>query len=174
MAASLLIMVCGITGKSKKKEDDWPLLSQIKSSLLEKRDELIALSREDAIAYDSVVIAAKKLRAIDEIGARRELESSLKHASEIPLRTASACIAVLDYSMKVAELGIRGAWTDTAMAVLLAEAGFKGAAMNVETNLKDISDAAFVISSKAKLKEQDGQAREMIKRSLSKLSSPSI
>lgn len=174
MAASLLIMVCGITCKRKSREDDWPLLSQIKSSLLETRDELIALSREDATAYDSVLAAARKLKVVDEVGARRDLESSLKHASEVPMRTATACIAVLDHSIAVAELGVHAASTDTAMAVLLAEAGFKGAAMNVETNLKDISDAAFVISSRAKLKGQDEQVRETVRRALSKLSSPSI
>jgi len=174
MAASLLVMVCGITRRRKSREDDRPLLSQIKSSLLEKRDELITLSREDAIAYDSVLAAAKKLKVMDEVGARRELESSLKHACEVPMRTATACIAVLDHSITVAELGVHAASTDTAMAVLLAEAGFKGATMNVETNLKDIGDAAFVISSRATLKKQDEQVRERVKRALSKLSSPTI
>jgi formiminotetrahydrofolate cyclodeaminase len=49
------------------------------------------------------------------------------------------------------EKGNRGATTDAAVAILLAEAGLRGASLNARINLASIRDEAFRASSETKM-----------------------
>jgi len=166
MAASLLMMVCGITAKSKRHESNKERLEALKAQLSMRRDELIDLSREDARAYDLVVEAMRKNRENANI---RTAQDALKLAAEIPMKTAAKCIEVLEASIGVAELGTRSASSDVGVAVLLAEAGFKGASMNVQINLKDVRDSRFVESAKERLASYDSRVRDLTRDALGKL-----
>jgi len=138
MSASLLIMVCGMTGRSKKHTDHWREISDLKAVLVRRRDDLLLLAKEDADAYDAVFEASKRQRANDTPGNREEYQARLRRAAEVPFRTAAACYALLEQSVIVAGLQTRSASSDTVVAVMLAEAGFNGASANVEINLGDI------------------------------------
>ncbi len=155
MAASLLMMVCGITAKSKRHEPNRERLEALKAQLSLRRDELIELSREDARAYDLVVEAMRKNRESESEENIRAVQDALKSAAEIPMKTAAKCVEVLEASIGVAELGTRSASSDVGVAVLLAEAGFKGASMNVCINLKDVRDSKFVESARERLASYD-------------------
>ena len=172
MAASLLMMVCGITAKSKRHEPNRERLEALKAQLSQRRDELIDLSREDARAYDLVVGAMRKNRESESNENIRAVQNALKLAAEIPMRTAAKCVEVLEASIGVAELGTRSASSDVGVAVLLAEAGFKGASMNVRINLRDVRDSKFVESARERLASYDRRVNVLTSDALGRLGQP--
>jgi formiminotetrahydrofolate cyclodeaminase len=169
MAASLLAMVCGITARSKKHETAKPLLLRHREALRTLGEDLVRLAAEDAGAYDSVVESMRDRKARPGPAADEAVQKSLKRAAEVPMSTATKCLKVLETSAIVAKLGAKSASSDVGVGVLLAEAGFKGAVMNVRINLKDISDKAFSASAEAMMKDQEGSAREAASRALALL-----
>jgi formiminotetrahydrofolate cyclodeaminase len=160
MAASLLMMVCGITARSKKHEDSANELSKHKDALAQIRDELIRLAAEDAAAYDQVVEALRRRREDPGRDADRRVEEAIAQAARVPLSTAADCLRVMAIAADVARLGARSASSDTGVAVLLADVGFKGAAMNVRVNLKSISDRAFAADTEKALARYELEASE--------------
>jgi formiminotetrahydrofolate cyclodeaminase len=169
MAASLLVMVCDITMRSKKHESSRPELMNLKPSLLGLRDELISLSLEDARAYDLVVDAVRARKENARDSADRDYQAALKHASEVPQKTATACLRVLETAVAVAGIGTRSASSDVGVAALLADAGFGGAAMNVKINLGGITDRPFVKAAKSKLDIQKKEAKDAVRKALAVL-----
>lgn len=144
IAASLLAMVCGVTAKSKKHADRAETMLRMRDELMALQARLLENARLDAEAYDAVVAASRRRRELPGVEAETAFESSLRHAAEVPMRTAEACSAVLEIGIRVAELGSKSAWSDIGAALLLAEAGFNGAAMNVRINLDMIHDDEYV------------------------------
>ncbi len=71
----------------------------------------------------------------------------MQGASLTPLETMRACIAVLRLAEQAATLGNVNAATDGAVGALLAQAGLRGAALNVRVNLGGIDDRAFAAAS---------------------------
>ena len=166
MSASLLAMVCGITAKSKKHEADRPELQRVRLELLALSDELTSLAREDALAYDGVVEAARSRTQPNESEGTRRFGSALRHAAEVPLKTAAACAQVLELAPQVVALGKKSASSDILVAVLLAEAALKGAAANVRINTKDMADLEFVKSSNDRLGSLERSARKLSREAL--------
>jgi formiminotetrahydrofolate cyclodeaminase len=162
MAASLLVMVCGITARSKKHEDSRHELSKHKDALVQIRDNLVRLASEDAAAYDQVVEALRKRRENPGSDADNGVEEAIARAAEVPLSTAAECLKVLAIAADVARLGARSASSDTGVAVLLADAAFKGAAMNVRVNLKSISNKAFAAATEEALARHEAEASKMV------------
>lgn len=171
MAASLLAMVCQITRKSKKHEENWTELAMLTDSLLTLRDELLKLSEEDAKAYDSLVEAFRRLKTDDTEEARKAKKEALENAIEVPQRTAGACTRILEMSSRVAEIGSRRARSDVAVAVHLAVAGVQGAQANVRINLEDSTDEPYGEEVRKDLKDQSERALRAEKDAMSKLSS---
>ena len=143
MAASLLVMVCAITRKSKKYEASWVELDKLKPEIETCRDRLIALSAEDSHAYEEVVAAFKAKKEADTEESRETVARALAHATDVPQMTASECIKVLEFADTVAQRGTRSAYSDVGVAVLLANAGLKGALMNVMINVEGSQDTAY-------------------------------
>ncbi|MBU0685082.1 MAG: cyclodeaminase/cyclohydrolase family protein [Thermoplasmatota archaeon] len=169
MAASLLAMVCAITAKNKKHEARKPELERLQASLVALRDDLISQAREDADSYDKVVLASRARRKDENPKTVEDFQRALRHACSVPLETASACADVLEKSARVAELGTVSASSDVGVAVLLAETGFKGAAMNVNINLAGISDAPFARHAREMLKKDEKRAKDHVRDALSRL-----
>lgn len=140
MAASLLAMVCSITRKNKRYEERRAELDMLVDSLLTLRDELVALAEEDARAYDLLVEAFRRRRTEATDEAESAVEAAIEGAIEVPLKTARACARILETASRVAEIGTAKAHSDVAVAVFLAEAGVKGALMNVLINLEGYGD----------------------------------
>jgi formiminotetrahydrofolate cyclodeaminase len=153
LGAALVSMVCSLTVGKKKyadvQEDIKALLAQSEAL----RKELVELLEADVEVYTEVSRAMKMPRATDEEKAARTaaMQKALKAATDVPMQVAEACVEVMELCPPAAEKGNINAVSDAGVAVLMAEAGLRSAALNVLINLGWIKDAAFVAENRAKL-----------------------
>jgi len=137
VAAALVAMVCGMP---KTRTGDPVERARLDGALAEARatgDRLRLLVDEDSAAYDAVVAAYRLPKATEEQKAsrKRAVDAALAVATDVPLRTAEACLGVLEAARAAAENGNPSAASDARTAAALAWAGLKGAAENVRINL---------------------------------------
>jgi formiminotetrahydrofolate cyclodeaminase len=170
MSASLLAMVCAVTGKSKKHAEHAQELEMLTNSLLTLRDELVNLAQEDARAYDGLVEAMRKKRTEKTPEAENAVKAALGEAIEVPQKTARACARILEMATRVAETGTKNAYSDVAVAVYLAEAGVTGALMNVLNNLEGATDSEQAENMRKDVQDQYERAGRAAKEALDRLS----
>jgi formiminotetrahydrofolate cyclodeaminase len=153
LGAALISMVCNLTVGKKKyadvQEDIKVLLAQSEAL----RKELVELLEADVEVYTEVSRAMKMPRATGEEKAARTvaMQKALKAATDVPMQVAEACVEVMELCQPAAEKGNINAVSDAGVAVLMAEAGLRSAALNVLINLAWIKDEAFVTENRAKL-----------------------
>jgi formiminotetrahydrofolate cyclodeaminase len=153
LGAALISMVCNLTVSKKR----YAAVQEDIEGLLEKsetlRKELVELLESDVKVYTEVSKAMKMPRATDEEKAARTavMQKALKAATDVPMQVAEACVKVMGLCRPAAEKGNVNAVSDAGVAVLMAEAGLRSAALNVLINLGWIKDAAFVMENRAKL-----------------------
>ena len=68
---------------------------------------------------------------------------ALLGAAQVPLETARACARAADLAIIVATKGNTNAASDAGVAALLAEAGCRGAALNVRINVASLDDKSL-------------------------------
>ncbi len=143
--AALLSMVCSLTLGKKKYADVQEEMAHLLEQAKALRHELTALIQADIEAFDSVSAAYKLPKESPQEQAARHaaIQQALQEATRVPMRVAEACAHVLELCRPVAEKGNRSAISDAGVAALMAEAGLRGAALNVLINLKAIQDDAF-------------------------------
>lgn len=146
MAAALVSMVCRLTIGRKRYETVEGEMTQILDRAETLRAELQQLAEDDVAAFNRLSAAYKLPRITEaDIAIRRDaIQSSLKRATEVPLRTARAAAAVLPLCVPTAERGNQAAVSDAGVAALLAHAGVRSALLNVEINLRTLEDMLFV------------------------------
>lgn len=146
MGAGLAEMVTALTLAREKYAASHQAMRPIASAAAAAREELMALAREDAQAYDEVVAARRLPKETDEQKAHREerISAANRRAAEVPMRTARAAARLLEAMPELAEKGNPNAASDAGAAALLLEAAAQAALLNVAINLPGISDAAFV------------------------------
>jgi formiminotetrahydrofolate cyclodeaminase len=153
LGAALISMVCNLTVGKKKYVD----VQEDVEALLEKsealRKELVELLEADVRVYTEVSKAMKMPRDTEEEKAARNvaMQKALKAATGVPMQVAEACVEVIELCQPAAEKGNVNAVSDAGVAVLMAEAGLRSAALNVLINLAWIKDEAFVAENRAKL-----------------------
>jgi formiminotetrahydrofolate cyclodeaminase len=79
------------------------------------------------------------------------MQSALKTATDVPLAIAETAVKVMELCMPVAEKGNKWAVSDAGVAILMAEAALRSAALNVYINLGSLKDAEFAADRRAKL-----------------------
>jgi methenyltetrahydrofolate cyclohydrolase len=163
LAAALVQMVCDLTiGKEAYRvhEQDLRAIRERASQLCQT---LVSLVDKDALAYDGVMEALRRPKGSDaEKAARREaIGRANLAATEIPLRTAEACAAVLELGADLAPKGNRNASSDVGTSCVLAHAALVAALMNVRTNLSGLADPSQSASmaQQADLLESEGTKR---------------
>jgi formiminotetrahydrofolate cyclodeaminase len=153
LGAALVSMVCNLTVGKEKYAD---VQEDIKA-LLEKsealRKELTDLLEEDVKAYTTYSKAAKMPRETEEQKAERAqaMQEALQVATNVPLRIAEAAVRVMELCSPVAEKGNVWAVSDAGVAVLMAEAALRSAALNVLINLGSLKDKEFAAQKRAQL-----------------------
>jgi formiminotetrahydrofolate cyclodeaminase len=153
LGAALVSMVCNLTLGKKGYEDVQDDIEDLLSQSEALRKELTDLLEADVAAYTGYSVAAKMPRDTDQQKAERAkaMQEALKVATDVPLRIAGAAVKVMDLCMPAAEKGNKWAVSDAGVAVLMAEAALRSAALNVLINLGSLKDADFAADRKAKL-----------------------
>lgn len=153
LGAALVSMVCNLTVGKKK----YANVEQDIKAILEKseslRHKLADLLQADVQAYTAVSQAMKMPRATEEEKAARAetLQKALKGATEVPLQIAEACVEVIALCQPAAEKGNKNAVSDAGVAILMAEAGLRSAALNILINLGWIEDQRFTAEKQRQL-----------------------
>ncbi len=153
LGAALVSMVCNLTLGKKGYEEVQDDISDLLAKSEALRQELTGLLEADVAAYTGYSQAAKMPRETDEQKAERAeaMQAALKVATDVPLRIAEAAVKVMDLCMPAAEKGNKWAVSDAGVAVLMAEAALRSAALNVLINLGSLKDQAFVAERRTKL-----------------------
>jgi formiminotetrahydrofolate cyclodeaminase len=153
LGAALVSMVCNLTVGKKKYVDVEKDIQDILQKSEGLRHRLVDLLQEDVEAYTAVSQAMKMPRATDdEKSTRRDaMQKALKKATEVPLQVAGACTEVIALCQPAAEKGNKNAVSDAGVAILMAEAGLRSAALNVLINLGWIDDQSFTAQKQREL-----------------------
>jgi formiminotetrahydrofolate cyclodeaminase len=162
LGAALISMVCNLTVGKKGYEDVQDDIHDLLTQSEALRKELADLLEADVEAYTGYSVAAKMPRSTDE---EKAMQAALKVATDVPLRIAEAAVKVMDLCMPAAEKGNKWAVSDAGVAVLMAEASLRSAALNVLINLGSLKDQVFVAEKRGKLEsllEGKGPMRDEI------------
>lgn len=153
MAAGLAGMVSRLTVGRVKYAEHEVEMQAVLTQADRLRGQLLALVDADVAAYGNVMAAYRLSKDDDEQKAARAnaIQDALRHAADIPLAVAEACVQVLGIAAIAGKYGNPNAASDAAVAGLLAHAALLGAARNVRTNLKLIEDASFCSAAEARL-----------------------
>ncbi len=145
LGAALVNLVSKLTVGKKGYEAVAAEMKQLEKQARELLNRLVELADQDSAAFEGVLSAYRLPKEIPQEEKRRAeaIEAALKHATEVPFKTAEACKAVLEMAEKVAEKGSRSAVSDAGAACLLAEGAAHAALLNVEINLRGVQDEKF-------------------------------
>lgn len=155
LGAGLVSMVCNLTIGREKFRDAEPAMKAVLADSEELRLRLLELLEADTQVYSKVIGAYRLPRATaEEKQARtRAIQAALRAAADVPLEVARLSARVVDLCPPAAEQGNPSAISDAAVGALLAASAFEGGALNVETNLGQISDAAYGEAAEKELAE---------------------
>jgi formiminotetrahydrofolate cyclodeaminase len=136
-AAALVVMVCRMPRTRTGDPRERGRLDEALARATEAGRRLRELVDEDSAAYDAVVAAYRMPKATDDEKAarKRAVDAAVSVATEVPLRTAEACLVVLVAAEAAAGSGNPNATSDARTAAALAWAGLRGAAENVRVNV---------------------------------------
>ena len=140
MGCGLGQMAVGITLKSKKlDEGKRPVLTKACAYFGEMRAEFDALAAADAASFDGFMAAMSLPK--DDPARAGKMQDALKHAAEVPLKTAQIAAGALAVARTAAPLAGAAVASDVHCAMHLLKAAALCAAENVRINLGGIKDA---------------------------------
>lgn len=153
MGAALVSMVCNLTIGKKGHEQVEADLKVALNRAEVLRAELTDMIRADVEVFNQVMAAYGLPKDTDEQKSKRAeaIQKALKAATDVPLGCARACAQVIDLCKPVAEKGNKNVISDAGVAVLVAQAALRSAALNVYINVPGIKDRAFADSRLAQL-----------------------
>jgi formiminotetrahydrofolate cyclodeaminase len=145
IGASLLIMAAGLPKTRLGTPEERTALDAAAARLKPLRDELAALIDRDSDAYTSVMSAYRLPKSNDEEKAARSraIDAAMRTATEAPLATMRVCHKVMGDASVIAGSGAPAAASDVAVGIDLLRTAARGAALNVDTNVKDVKDADY-------------------------------
>jgi glutamate formiminotransferase / formiminotetrahydrofolate cyclodeaminase len=142
MAAALGSMVAGMSrGRKAYVQHERPL-SDALARLAELREQFKASIDADAESFNEVMAAFKKAK--DHPEAQAEVEAATKKATLVPLVVAERAREVREIVESLRPITNPKMASDLTVGASLARAAAEGALANVEINLGDIRDEAFI------------------------------
>ena len=111
---------------------------------LELRELLGRLAPQDSEAFEAVLRARRMPEQPADAAAARTaaIAAAELEATRVPLRTAEACLELVELAARTARHGNTNAVTDAGVAGRLAAAAAEGALLNVQINLKSLPASA--------------------------------
>jgi glutamate formiminotransferase/formiminotetrahydrofolate cyclodeaminase len=122
----------------------------------------------DAGAFEEVSAAYKLAAEPADAAERRKaaITKALLAAAQVPLETARACARVADLALVVATKGNTNAASDAGVAALLADAGCRGAVLNVRINVSSLDDkslgAGLIEESRALVRHTEATSKNVM------------
>jgi formiminotetrahydrofolate cyclodeaminase len=129
MAASLAAMAARF---SKEQWEEAPGAVAQAEAL---RARLLPLAEEDARAYETVLLALRMPKEVEEDVRDAAIGDALSRAADVPLEIAEASLDVAMLAAELVERGNANLHGDAAAAAVLAEAAVRASANLVEINL---------------------------------------
>ena len=164
LGVSLLLMVAGMNKTRTGAPEELADLAAIAARLRPIREELAAVIEEDSQAYIDVLVALKLPRETDEQQSARRtaVESAMRRATDIPLRTMRLCEAALREAPVIIRIGNPNAVTDAAVGSRLLLAALDSAGLNVAVNLPGVRDGDYVRRSTDERNLLQSSARNLV------------
>lgn len=163
-AAALGMMVANLTTGKKRYADVEDEIQECLSRLNKLKDRLIALTDQDAEAFEPLSRAYGLPKETEEERIRKErvMESALYEASIVPVRIMETIREVMQYLETLGEKGSRIAVSDAGTGILFAQAALEGASLNVFINTKLMKDRekAEELNRKADTMIQEGRRQQ--------------
>ena len=155
LSAALSRMVAGLARGKKGYEPVERELAEIETRGRTIQAHLAALVDDDARAYEAVIAAMRmpKTSGPEKTARVAAIQAAYRRATEVPLETMERCVEALELAEAAAKKGNRGATTDVAVAILLAEAAVRGASLNCAVNLAAIRDESFRSASEERVEQ---------------------
>ncbi len=153
LAASLVSMVSRLTLKRPEFEKHWAKAKEILVECGSLQKHLLSLVDEDSESFAALMQAYRLPKESEQEKRRRaeEIQSRLKGAVEIPLKTTEQAAKILSEAKSLAEFANENALSDLQTAIHLAYASAHGAISNVTINLYGIKDEDYRKQIKTKL-----------------------
>ena len=149
MAAALGSMVAGMSRGKKAYVQYERQLSDALARLAELREQCKASIDADAESFNEVMAAFKKAK--DHPEAQSEIEAATKKATLVPLTVAECAKEVRQVIESLRPITNPKMASDLGVGASLARAAIEGALANVEINLNDIKDDAFLVDVKKRV-----------------------
>lgn len=146
LGAALASMVANLTHAKPEYAERADVLLQIAERAQALVGELTAAVDADTDAFDAYLQARRLPQATPEEVLRRNqaMQEGLKLAIAVPLRTAQASLAAMQAARLAVAHGNPASLTDGAVGAAVAWAGVRGGVWNVQINLAEVTDRAFV------------------------------
>jgi formiminotetrahydrofolate cyclodeaminase len=153
MGAALVSMVCRLTIGKKRYADVEDELCGVLETAEALRVRLTSLADADTEAFDQVMAAYRLPKETREEQAARQasIQAALQGATQVPLETARACATIVKLAAQVIDKINPNTLSDAGAAALLADAGLKGARLNVAINSGAMDDPVFVQKTREEL-----------------------
>lgn len=164
LGAALGSMVSNLTHGKEGTEARDADLARIAEATQRVKDALLQLVDADTNAFNAFMEARRLPQSTPEEKATRlqKMQEGLKVAIDVPWRTAVLSYEAMQLAREAAGIGNPNSVTDAAVGVQAAFTGVRGALWNVVTNLKDLTDPAYVKEMQAKSAELLARAKAVL------------
>jgi formiminotetrahydrofolate cyclodeaminase len=146
LGTSLAAMVCRLTIGKKKYLDVEPTMKLLLQQLEEHGKIFTMLVDRDTDAFNKVMEAYGLPKETEDQKALRTaaIQEATKEAALVPLEVMKHAIDTLALVKTVAERGNINSVSDSGVSAIMLHAACEGAGLNVQINLKSITDTEFV------------------------------
>lgn len=156
LAAALTQMVSGLTTGRKKYSDVSEQAQEIFEQAGHLREALTQAVEEDTEAFNAVM-AAYRIKELDQEQKAAAVEAAMIKAADVPLRVAELSVEAGKLASSIAQIGNENAVTDAAAGVIMAQAAVQVAALNVKINLASFKDLELASSYRTKIDELEAE-----------------
>jgi formiminotetrahydrofolate cyclodeaminase len=145
IGTSLLAMVGSMPRHRAASEEDVDRLQAARRRCVDLGERLVALADRDSQAYDEVMAAYKLPKGTDAEKSVRSgrIQQAMATAIEVPLEIMRRASEAIEAGTVIATFGNVNAASDVGVALELLTAAHRGARLNVDVNLRSITDAEF-------------------------------
>ena len=142
LSAALTSMVARLTIGKKRYADVESEMKDAATRADSVRAQLTSAMEEDSAAFEEVMASFRLPKDTPEQQAarRQAIQAATRHAIDVPLGVARACVAALELASLVAAKGNLNAASDAATAGHMARAAVEAAGINVRVNIAGLDE----------------------------------